>query len=249
MKQISTAPSFMASMTSSSGGWTARTRSASATSFPRSAMNTTSLNAASASLIASPAPVCMCSFAPSLMSLGTTEGTKATRSSCGWLSFSTATLTYIGRSGSFDCRDLWDGPLGDEACLVVQRRCHALERCFGFYVTNQFLVHELLDAHIAQLASVAGVFDPAKREFGVGPGDVVYEHHSSLDAAGHALAAGKVLGEDRTAQPEIGVIGERDRLVLILDHEEQRNGAEEFLSEGRIVRFDVSQNGRLHIRS
>src|SRR5580704_12025556 len=62
-------------------------------------MNVTSLNAVSINLTASPAPVCMCNFAPSLISLGTTDGTSATRRSCGCVSFKTATFTYINLSG------------------------------------------------------------------------------------------------------------------------------------------------------
>ena len=50
------------------------------------------------SLIASAAPDCICSFAPSLINLAVTDGTSATRRSCGWVPFNTATLTYIGRS-------------------------------------------------------------------------------------------------------------------------------------------------------
>jgi hypothetical protein len=94
---------------------------------------------------------------------------------------------------------------------------------------NQLLVHELLDAHVAELAPVAGVLDAAEGQLRVRPGDVVDEHHARLDAARHPLAAGDVLREDRAAEAEVGVVGERDRRVLVLDPEEERHRAEELL--------------------
>ena len=171
------APFFMASITSSAGGWTARTTSASATNALRSAMKATSLKAESASLIASPAPVCMCSFAPSLMSLGTTDGARATRRSCGWVSFRTATLTYMKGSNSGPilwrqrqrCRLASDvearrnsgrgEPLnasGAASGAYVDAAANLnSHRGFGGDVADQFLVHELLDAHVAEFAPVA----------------------------------------------------------------------------------------------
>ena len=68
---------------------------------------------------------------------------------------------------------------------------------------NQFLVHKLLDAHVAQLAAVAGVLDAAKGKLGVRPVDVVDEHHSGLHLSCDALAAGNVFGEDGAAQTEV----------------------------------------------
>src|SRR5271168_3494958 len=92
---MSIAPSFIAVTTSNAGGCTASTTSASPTRALQSAVKTTSLKAASGSLMASPAPACMCKIAPRWINLGTTEGTSATRRSCGCVSFRTATLTYI----------------------------------------------------------------------------------------------------------------------------------------------------------
>ena len=90
----------------------------------------------------------------------------------------------------------------------------ALQRRFGRDVANQLIVDELLDTHVAELAPVTGILDAAERQFGIGPGNVVDEHHSCFDAAGHALAMGNILGENRAAQSEVGVVGERDRLRL-----------------------------------
>ena len=51
----------------------------------------------------------------------------------------------------------------------------------------------------------------------------------------------------RAAQSEVGVVGERDRMVFVLDAEEQRDRAEELLSKGWVVRLDVGQDRRSHI--
>jgi hypothetical protein len=60
---------------------------------------------------------------------------------------------------------------------------------------------------------VTGILDTAERQLGVGTGNVVDEHHSSVDAAGNFSPARNILGEDRAAQSEVGVVGERDRLT------------------------------------
>ena len=54
------------------------------------------------------------------------------------------------------------------------------------------------------------------------------------------------LGEDRAAQAEVGVVGERYRFVVVLDPEEQRDRTEEFFDEGGVVGLDVAEDRRLH---
>ena len=54
------------------------------------------------------------------------------------------------------------------------------------------------------------------------------------------------LVEDRAAEPEVGVVGERDGGVLVLDAEEHRHRAEEFVAEGGVVRLDIRQDRRRH---
>ena len=114
------------------------------------------------------------------------------------------------------------------------------------HVANQLLVHEFLDSHVAKLAPVTGVLDAAKRQFSIRPADVVDEHHSGIDAARHPLAAREIPGEDGAPQAEVGVVGERDGGVFILDAEEHGNRAKKFVSKGRIIRLDVRQYRRLH---
>src|SRR6476646_5100599 len=104
---------------------------------------------------------------------------------------------------------------------------------------NQLFVHELLDAHAGELASVAGVLDAAERQVRCRPGRVIDEHHARVDAARHAFAARNILGEDRAPQPEFRVSGERHRLVLVLDSEEKRDRPEEFLPKGGIAGLDI----------
>src|ERR1035437_525269 len=114
---------------------------------------------------------------------------------------------------------------------------------------HQLFVHELLDAHARKFASIAGVLDAAERQVRGRPGRVVDEHHARVNAAGHAFAARNIPGEDRSPQPEIRVIGEGHRLILIFDPEEERDRPEEFLSEGGIAGFDIRQDRRLHERA
>src|SRR5450631_3561221 len=69
------------------------------------------------------------------------------------------------------------------------------DRRFGRHVANQLLVHELLDAHVAEFTPVARVLDAPEWQFGIGPADAVDEHHAGIDAACHSLATRQVLGE------------------------------------------------------
>ena len=48
---------------------------------------------------------------------------------------------------------------------------------------------------------------------------------------------------------EVGIVGERDGRVFVLDPEEHRDRAEELISEGGVVRLDVGQDGGLHERA
>lgn len=61
------------------------------------------------------------------------------------------------------------------------------------------------------------------------------------------MARAFILGEYGTAQTEVRVICERDSFVLILDPEEKSNRPKEFIPESGVVRFDVRQNGWLHV--
>src|SRR5271157_2276354 len=128
MKEIRIASSFIASITSITGGFTARTTSASPTNLERSSIKATSVNEPSANLLSSPAPDCMCSFAPSLISLAVTEGTNATRRSYGCVSFRTATLTNIPESpmaskAAFERLPIWDSCF-PSLCLCPDVRDH-----------------------------------------------------------------------------------------------------------------------------
>ena len=122
-------------------------------------------------------------------------------------------------------------------------------RGFDLAEADELLVDEFLNAHVAEFAAVAGILDPAERQLCIRPGDVVDEHHAGLDAARNALAARLVLGEDGAAQSEVGVVGESDRLVFILNAEEEGYGAEKLFPECGVVRLDVRQDRWLHERA
>ncbi len=65
----------------------------------------------------------------------------------------------------------------------------------------------------------------------------------------HALAARHVLGEDGAAEAEVGIVGQRDSLFLVLDAKEQRHRAEELLAKRRVARLDVGQDRGPHERA
>src|SRR5580704_13207915 len=155
MKEIRIAPSFIALTTSSEGACTPRTTSASLTRACRSDVNATSLNAASTRPTASPAPDCMCSLSPSLVILLTTDGTNATRRSCGCVSFRTATLTYMGSFLAGRCRGRRypsSRPTrrsGGLKRLIPLVRPDVSDWRLGNQGADQLLVHKFLDAHVA----------------------------------------------------------------------------------------------------
>ena len=63
------------------------------------------------------------------------------------------------------------------------------------------------------------------------------------------MTARLVLGEDRSAESKIGVAGESDRRVFILDAEEERDRTEELLAERGIIWLDVREDRGLHERA
>jgi len=90
---------------------------------------------------------------------------------------------------------------------------------------------------------------PAERQLGIGPGNVVENIMPVSTRLATFLPRAISLVKTEPPQSEVGVVGECDRLVFVLNAEEQRHWAKELLSESWIVRLDVGQDGRGHIRS
>src|SRR5208283_5731888 len=91
-------------------------------------------------------------------------------------------------------------------------------------------VGEFPDAVVRQLPSVARPFDAAEGQVEVRDRERVDEHHARLDLLGEAPLLGGVFGPGIGAEPEVGVVGERYRLVDVADPEEGGDGAEDLVS-------------------
>jgi hypothetical protein len=76
---------------------------------------------------------------------------------------------------------------------------------------------------------------PPKGHIGIGPADVVDEHHPGIDSTGDAFAGPQVDGEDRAAEAEVAVIRQGDGRSFILDPEHHRHRAEELIAEGGVA--------------
>jgi hypothetical protein len=71
--------------------------------------------------------------------------------------------------------------------------------------------------------------DGRHRAIGVDPDD------ARADAADHPVRAGQAAGEDARGEAKLGVVGQRQRLILGVEGHDRQDGAEEFfLQAGRI---------------
>ena len=96
-----------------------------------------------------------------------------------------------------------------------------------------FRFDELVDAVLGEFAAVARVLHAAEGDSWVGLRRLVDVAHPGLHLAGDALAALEVVGPDRGAEAELGVVGDFDGLLLVLDLEDRGDGAEQFLVRRR----------------
>jgi len=135
------------------------------------------------------------------------------------------------------CSQRRGGPSSTHHDLVVSLGSDNGSRNVG--LTQEFLVHELPDAHVAELATITGVFDSAEWQLGIRPVNVVDEHYAGVHTVGQAFPARSVLGKNKAAQPEVRIVGKRDRLTFVFQAEEHRDRPEELVAEGRVVRLDI----------
>ena len=103
-----------------------------------------------------------------------------------------------------------------------------LDRSVDVDITHPLLVDEGLDAYIAKFTPVIGVFDPAKRQLGIRPTDVVDEHHAGVYLTGDSQPTAHVRGKYRAAQAKVRVVAQRDGRVFLLAPLKQRHRDDEF---------------------
>src|ERR1051326_2552670 len=105
-------------------------------------------------------------------------------------------------------------------------------------------VYALVEAELRVRAADARVLDAAPRALAgaVAEGVVVDPDHARLDATGDPRALLAVLGPDRGAEPELGVVGEVDRLLLGVDDDDRQHGAEDLLAHDPHLVGDAGQH-------
>ena len=101
---------------------------------------------------------------------------------------------------------------------------------------DELLVDELVDAVAAELAAETRPLHAAERQLDALRADGVDEHHARLDLVRDAASLLVVGGEHVGAEPERGVVGHLDRLVLRAHLVDGGDGAEQLLAVRRGVR-------------
>ena len=107
-------------------------------------------------------------------------------------------------------------------------------------------VDALVEAEFGVRAADAGVLDaaPGALAGAVAEGVVVDPDHPRLDPPRDPLALLAVLGPDRGAEAELGVVGEVDRLLLGVDDDDRQHRAEDLLAHDPHLVGDAGEDGR-----
>src|ERR1700761_1981258 len=108
-----------------------------------------------------------------------------------------------------------------------------------------FGVEVLLDALVPALAPEAGLLDAAERRLGVGDDALIEADHAGLQPFADADRAFQVAGEDVGDQAIFGVVGGRDRLLLLGEAEHRGDRAEDLLLPELGVLRDAGEHGGL----
>src|ERR1700682_1126121 len=108
-------------------------------------------------------------------------------------------------------------------------------------------VDELLDSIRPELAAEARALHAPKREPRVGGDHSVDENKSRLDAFRQLLGALDVGGPDGRAEPEVGVVGDSQRVLGVLDPDHGGDWTERLLVVGRHSRAHVGEHRRLEV--
>src|SRR3954464_13521081 len=112
---------------------------------------------------------------------------------------------------------------------------------------DQYVLHFeiFLDAVLGAFAAEAGLFHAAERRHLGGDDAGIRADDAGLHLLGDAEDAADVAAVEIAGQPEFGVIGEPDHLVLGLEADERRDGAERLLVGHDHVRCHVGDHRRL----
>src|SRR5699024_203255 len=109
-------------------------------------------------------------------------------------------------------------------CLLLQSRTSV-----GSGGADEFPIDEFADALGTELTADSRTLRASEGRIGFGPAGLIDPHHSRVDPVGHALGRLDVIADDRAAEAERGVVGQRHGLILVSDRVDDRDGAEELL--------------------
>ena len=76
-------------------------------------------------------------------------------------------------------------------------------------------IHEFLDAIAAELAAIAGTLDPAERRPRIGAHLRIDEDAARHDMRCDLFRLVDVLGQYRSAEPVLRVVGDADRFIIV----------------------------------
>src|SRR5215207_2941266 len=111
---------------------------------------------------------------------------------------------------------------------------------------HQLHVHALVEAELRVRAPQARALNaaPGARAGPVAEHVVVHPDHPGLEPPGDALPLGAVHRPDRGAEAELGVVRERDRLVLVLHGHDRDHRTEDLLAhDAHLVRHAAEDRG------
>src|SRR5208282_2824959 len=105
-------------------------------------------------------------------------------------------------------------------------------------------VGELTNAVRAKLAAMAGGFDAAEGNAGIGDHHLVDEDHARFELIDENLAFGGIVGPGAGTEAETDVVGNGDGFVNRLHAKEAGDGAEQFFAIGWGILGNVGKNRR-----
>ncbi|MNO55579.1 hypothetical protein D3C76_460720 [compost metagenome] len=104
---------------------------------------------------------------------------------------------------------------------------------------------EHFEAVLPAFATGAGAFHTTERLAQVTYVLAVDEHHAGFDAARQAVGLADVLGPDVGGQAVLGVVGQLQRLGLVLERDQAHHRAEDFFLGDAHAVVHVGEHGRL----
>src|SRR6266849_7199006 len=107
-------------------------------------------------------------------------------------------------------------------------------------------LEEFLQTELAQLAAAAGLLEAAEGSQRI-EAAAVHVHLAGAEAAGDALGASGVAGPDAAGQAVHRVVGDADRVVVVLVRQDRQHRTEDLLPRDGHRRLHAREDGRLDV--